>query len=315
MTSLMKIIIASGIFLVVAVICGYLTLTSIIKSEDVVVVPALTGKDAIYALEMLTDLRLNIKVKGSEYHADIPKNYIIFQEPSAGDEIKKDRDVHVVLSKGQKSFLLPDLVGMDIRQARIILEENDLNIGNLAKVFDNRSGPDRVMAQTPDSMETVIRGSDVDLLVSLGQRPKALAMPLLVELTLDDAILLLDREGLIMGEIRSTFSKEKPNGVVVAQEPAKGYRVTKGARVHLTINRLKVREISPGGIHVFRYSSPNGFLKRRVRIMMNMQGFSHSLYDAFVKPGEDIRLLVPRDPDVTLFVYEDDELILKKVIY
>jgi hypothetical protein len=48
---------------------------------------------------------------------------------------------------------------------------------------------------------------------------------------------------------------------------------------------------------------------------MNMQGFSHSLYDAFVKPGEDIRLLVPQDPDVTLFVYEDNELILKKVVY
>jgi hypothetical protein len=100
----MKIIIASGIFLVVAVICGYLTLTSIIKSEDVVVVPALTGKDAIYALEMLTDLRLNIKVKGSEYHADIPKNYIIFQEPSAGDEIKKIEMSMSYCQKDKRAF-------------------------------------------------------------------------------------------------------------------------------------------------------------------------------------------------------------------
>ena len=68
MKSLLKIIIISIIFVLVAVISGYLALTLLVKSEDVVVVPDLIGKDAIYALEVLTDLGLNIKVKLSLIH-------------------------------------------------------------------------------------------------------------------------------------------------------------------------------------------------------------------------------------------------------
>ncbi len=54
-------------FIFVAGISAYLTLTLIIKSEDTVIVPDLEGKDVVYALELLTELELITKVKGSEY--------------------------------------------------------------------------------------------------------------------------------------------------------------------------------------------------------------------------------------------------------
>ena len=69
------------IFILVVAISAYLTLTLIIKSEDTVVVPDLVGKDVVYVLELLTDLGLNTKVKGSEYSKEFSKNHIIFQEP------------------------------------------------------------------------------------------------------------------------------------------------------------------------------------------------------------------------------------------
>lgn len=313
MKSFLRIIIFAGIFLVGVGVSGYLTLTLLIKSEDVVVVPDLKGKDATYALEVLTDLGLNIKVKGFEYNPDVPKNHVAFQDPRAGNEIKKNRNVRVVISKGPKSLLLPCLIGMDIRQAKIILEENDLILGNIAKVFSNRGRLDEVIAQAPGPQETIVRESSVDLLISLGHRPKALAMPSLKGLALDDAILLLERDHLIVGEIKSTSKKEGPEGIVLAQEPAAGYRVTDGTRVNLTINRPGDKERSPKGIYLFRYRLANGFLKKHIKIVMNMHGFSFSFYDTFVKSGEEIKLLVPRDLDTTLFLYEDNELVLKKV--
>ncbi len=313
MRSFLKIIIVSTIFVLVTGISGYLALTLLIKSEDVVVVPDLIGKDAIYALEVLTDLGLNIKVKKIEYHAGIPKNHVVFQEPPAGSEIKKDRDVRIILSKGPKTFLLPELVGLDIRQAKIILEENDLKLGNVAKVYKERTRLDEIIAQTPDPRETITRGSVVNLLVSLGHKPKAFAMPSLGGLSLDDAIFLLERDRLILGKIQSTFREKKPDGIVVAQEPAHGYRVTESTRVNLTINRLVARERSPKRIYLFRYRLPNGFLRKHIKVVMNIQGFSYSFYDTFVKPGEEIRLLVPPVADVTLLLYKDKELILKKV--
>ena len=88
------------VFLLAAAASAYFTLTYIIKSEDTVIVPDLVGKDVVSALELLTDLHLNTKVSGSEYSPQFPKNHVVFQEPDAGSEIKKDRDVRIIISKG-----------------------------------------------------------------------------------------------------------------------------------------------------------------------------------------------------------------------
>ena len=73
------------VFLCVTGVSAYLTLTYLIKSENRVIVPDLEGRDVVYALEILTDLGLNIKVKGSEYSSDITKNHVIVQEPGPGE--------------------------------------------------------------------------------------------------------------------------------------------------------------------------------------------------------------------------------------
>lgn len=313
MKSFLKILIASALLVLVAGVTGYLTLTLLIKSEDIVVVPDLRGKDAIHALEVLTDLGLNIKVKAFEYNATVPKNHVVFQDPQAGNEIKKGRDVRVVLSKGAKTLLLPELIGLDLRQANIIIEENDLKVGNVAKIFNEQARLDEVIAQTPGPRETITRGSAVNLLVSRGHKPKAFAMTSLEGLSLEDAILLLERDQLILGKIQSTFKEELPDGIVVSQEPAAGYRVMEDTRVNLTINRLGTKEPSPRRAYLFRYRLPDGFLKKHIKVVMNIQGFSYSFYGTFVKPGEGIKLLVPPIADITLLLYEDKELILKKV--
>ncbi|MBW1858956.1 MAG: PASTA domain-containing protein [Deltaproteobacteria bacterium] len=79
-------------------------------------------------MDILTDLGLNIKVSGFEYRSDVPKNHVAYQHPGPGSEVKKDRDVRIVVSKGPKSLVVPNLVGMDIRQARIIMDENGLSV-------------------------------------------------------------------------------------------------------------------------------------------------------------------------------------------
>ncbi len=86
------------VFLIITGTTAYLTLTFIIKSEDTVVVPDLLGKDVVYSLEILTDLGLNTKIKGSEYSDDFPKNHVILQDPLPGAEIKKGRDLRILLS-------------------------------------------------------------------------------------------------------------------------------------------------------------------------------------------------------------------------
>ncbi len=308
-----------SLFVLIVGASAYLTLTLIIKSEDTVVVPDLSGENVVYVLELLTDLGLNTKVKGSEYSADVPENNVIFQEPEPGAEIKKGRDVRIIISKGAKSILMPNLKGLFVRQARIILEENSLRRGEISSTYSNTIKKDEIIAQIPSPGTMITRGECVNLLVSLGIRPLAYKMPDLIGLSLNSAITLIESIDLVLGEITTRFHKDKPLNTVVAQELLSGYRVTQGSSVNIVINRNPVQKgqnylNESEGIGLFRYRLKDGFLKRHIRVRLNSFGFSADLFDGFMKPGEEIWLLIPRKNNATVFLYEDGEL-LKTFVY
>ncbi len=307
------------LFVLIVGASAYFTLTLIIKSEDTVVIPDLSGKNVVYVLELLTDLGLNTKVKGSEYSADVPENNVIFQEPEPGSEIKKGRDVRIIISKGAKSILMPNLKGLSVRQSRIILEENSLRRGEISSTYSNNIKKDEVIAQVPSQGTMITRGECVNLLVSMGIRPRAYKMPDLIGLSLNSAITMIENMDLVLGEIKTHFYKGKPLNTVVAQELLSGYHVTHGSTVNLVINRKSVQKghnysNESQGAGLFRYRLKDGFLKRHIRVRLKCFGFSADLFDDFMKPGEEIWLLIPRKNDATVFLYEDGELI-KTLVY
>ena len=301
-------------FILVAGISAYLTLALIIKSEDTVIVPSLEGKDVVYALELLTELELNTKVKGSEYTADIPKNYVVFQEPQPGAEIKKGRDVKIILSKGPKTVSMPNLLDLSVQQANIILEEYGICQGELSRTYNKKVEKDHIIAQVPSQGTMISRGGCVDLLISMGVQSKAFKMPDLIGLTLEGALQSIEKVKLVIGEIKSSYHKNKPRDIIVKQAPTSGHRVISASPVSLTINRepRKVRSDQPYerfATSLFSYRLDNGFLKRRIRVSLNSAGFTNDLFDDYVKAGEEIWLLIPRDSEATLFLYENDKLI------
>ena len=310
MKPIFKIGVFVGLFLVVAGAMGYLTLRLIVRSEDVVVVPDLVGKDVVYALEILTGLGLNTKVAGFEYRADIPKNHVAHQEPRPGAEVKRDRDVRIMVSKGSQTVVVPNLVGMDVREANIIMEENGLASGAVSKTHSEQAARGEVMSQAPAPGGIVKRGDMIDLLVSLGRWPVRFKMPYLDGLAPEDAILILERSQLNLGQIRHVQRTDRPKGVVVEQEPSSGYPVTSGTLVNLTVNRSETSVALDKGLYVFHHHVIDGFLKKHIRLRVNAFGMLYDLYDVFQPPGEDVWLLVPYDPDVTFFLYQDEEAVL-----
>jgi beta-lactam-binding protein with PASTA domain len=298
-----------GLFLVVAGAMGYLTLRLIVRSEDVVVVPDLVGKDVVYALEILTGLGLNTKVAGFEYRADIPKNHVADQEPRPGAEVKRDRDVRIVVSKGSETVVVPNFVGMDVREANIIMEENGLAGGVGSKTHSEEAAKGEIISQAPAPGGIVKRGDIIDLLVSLGKWPMRYKMPYLDGLAPEDAILIMERSQLNLGQIRYVQRTDRPKGVVVDQEPSSGYPVTSGSLVNLTVNRSEKGMALGQGLHLLHHHVVDGFLKKHIRLRVNAFGFLYDLYDVFQPPGKDIWLLVPNDPDVTFFLYQDGEAI------
>ncbi len=305
-------------FILIGCLSAYFTLSFIIKREKTVLVPDLTGKDIVYVLELLTNMGLNTKVKGFDYSVEIPKNYIIFQDPEAGIEIKKGRDVNLVLSKGSEMVIMPNLIGMNFQKARIILEENDLSVRNIAGVYTKSLEPDEVFAQFPISGTRIPREGYADILISKGIRTKAFKMPSLEGFPMDQAILSAEDMQLTIGNIKSVYRKNIPLNVVIDHEPMDGYRVWPGTSVNLVINRIPGTKDETDlkqalGIGLFYYRMAPGFLKRHIQIRFNLYDQQIEIIDDYIKPGEEIWVLVPQNRDTVVLLYEDERLVETQV--
>lgn len=288
----------------------YFTIHLLIRSENRVVVPNLVGKEVVYALEVLSDLGLNTKVKGSQFDPDVPKHHIIGQSPDPGTEIKRGRDVRLVISKGVRAVVFPNLTGMDLTLANIIIEENDLHRRHLSYTYSRNQKKGTVLAQYPHSGAKGIRGNAVDLLVSMGPPPQWLQMSNLTGMRLDDAIAAIERNQLQVGTITQVEKPALAIDTVVAQSPDNGFPVLPGTVVDLSINRplAKVLNGQRRDVSLFRYRVAQGFLRQKVRVRINRADAAMDIYEDFVKPGEEVWLLILRDAPTTLFLFLDDEL-------
>lgn len=306
------------VFIGIAGVSTYVTLTLFLKGTETVNMPDLKGKHVVTALEILSELPLNIKLSRSEYSNEVPLHHVILQTPEAGSEIKKGREVRLVLSKGVLTLSVPNLKGISVQQARIILEESGLCVGETATTHSPDFPSDVVMAQTPEAGSTTEHHQCVNLLISAGRSPLEFIMPDLIRMSSEDAMLAIDNRKLRIGTVTTTYNRLFQPNEVVSQDPKPGYRVEENSQVNLTINRVPgqtgVKIPTASNFRLFTYRLEYGFLNSRVRIQLNSGGVAFDLFDDFLKPGEEIGLLVPDSGESSLLLFRDDELLITNAL-
>ena len=193
----------------------------------------------------------------------------------------------------------------------MIIEESGLAAGSLSHTYDSTMEEDHVIAQVPAAGTMITRHTRIDMLVSLGPHPVKYIMPDLSGLSLDQAVFLIEKTNLRVGDIRSEFDEKKNLDSVLRQEPPPGYQVIEGSPVHLIINRPSGgnRLHRPLYGSLLQYRIKSGFLKKHIRMELENLKTITDLFDDYMKPGQVIWVLVPRDQDATVFIYEDDELV------
>ncbi len=305
-----------AVFLFIAGVFAYLTISYSIKNEDIIVVPELTGRDVVNVLEQLSDLGLNTKVAGYEYTSAIPKNFVISQDPEPGTLIKEGRDVRIIFSKGPRSLFMPALTNMNYLNAGLLLDESGLDEGNLSYTHNDNYPKNQIIAQFPTEGTEIAKGMPVDLLISNGKKKLNFVMADLTELSIDDAVFYLEKNRLVIGEIKSVISDKVPGNTIISHDPPFGHKVTEGRKVKLQINRTsssgKKQFVHNPGTRLFRHRLEAGFLKKHIKAQLSCYGHIDEVFNDFVKPGEDIWVLVPYNTQATVFLYEDNELIKTK---
>ena len=136
----------------------------------------------------------------------------------------------------------PALVGLDQREALVVLAQEGLRVGRLSEQFDDRPFG-TVLAQSPDQGIVVPDGGSVDLVVSKGVE-MTLVPPEVVGMPRREAEVLLADRKLSVGELVSRDGLYPPD-TVLAVTPEPGRQVRAGTAVTLTVasGRVSVPDV------------------------------------------------------------------------
>src|SRR5262245_58582817 len=125
----------SSIFLMVAILVVAGTVSAITAMRFAihgreVVVPELAGKSEQEAREILSGIGLQLKVSSQRFSTDVPEGRIVSQTPNSGTSLKINRSVRVLVSRGDRKFAVPNLLGASLRAAQLTLGQRKFTLGN-----------------------------------------------------------------------------------------------------------------------------------------------------------------------------------------
>jgi len=154
-----------------------------------------------------------------------------FLESLTGEKLS----VILYISKGEQTFNMPDLTGLELNNAKNILSAFDMEINDIIYEFSELEPVDRIFGQTPAKDSTVTKSTEVKVFISKGINPEG-EIPGLIGLTEEEAILLLSLSGY---ENISILYEESPEEIekVFSQAPDSGTAYNKFAEVILIISR------------------------------------------------------------------------------
>lgn len=199
-------------------------------------VPRILTLEVDAARRLLASRELVLEETGTRHSELVPAGQILSQQPPPGESLKPGRKVKVLVSLGAEEFRAPELIGMPVPRARVVLGQEGLRLGDVAYVHFSGQRENLVVAQDPPPGAGVEREGRVDLLVSRGGPEVARVMPDLVGRRLPEARRALEAAGLRLGSQRPRRERGVPPGEVLRQSPLPGYPVRSKDLISLVVS-------------------------------------------------------------------------------
>lgn len=158
-------------------------------------VPAIVGKLGNQYERELESLGLQYELSGY-VESDLEKNFVVDTYPKSGSLLKKGDTVKVILSEGIEQVKVPDLTNKTLDEARVILRNNDLKIGNIEERFSEIYDIGKIMIQTPSYNSEVDKNKTVDVVISKGSETRLVIVPEFIGLDIVEAQNLATLNGI-----------------------------------------------------------------------------------------------------------------------
>lgn len=225
--------------LILALIADKIVMPTVTRQGSEFPLPDFASQRLLEAQISLSELDLSYKISSEEFSPGVPAGVILQQFPKANTKIKPGRVIKFVVSAGQRMIPIPELSGKSVRQAMLDLETFGLELGDIQWALSDTL-PERVVVFSyPAAGFEVPMGSLINLMVNRGRASSFTYMPLVVGLTIDEALKRLEDKGLLLG-VQSTRTDENylPETVLEQSEP-EGTELDVGAEIDLVISTIE----------------------------------------------------------------------------
>lgn len=202
-------------------------------------VPDIRGKTVEEAQEMegVKDIFL-IEVQGTRTTEEYQPGQIVEQDPAAGRTRKSNLVIQVYVAAEPEKVPMKDLVGMEYRQARVLLTDMGLDLKITTEtVSSDKYGADAVIETVPAADEPLVAGQTVILRVSTG--PETVTVPSFTGQDIANAVQNAQDLGLTVGEITYDTFSFAPQGQVIEQSIKPTSEVPGGTKISFTVSGQK----------------------------------------------------------------------------
>jgi len=202
-------------------------------------VPDIRGKTVEEAQEMegVKDIFL-IEVQGTRTTEEYQPGQIVEQDPTAGRTRKSNLVIQVYVAAEPEKVPMKDLVGMEYRQARVLLTDMGLDLKITTEtVSSDKYGADAVIETVPAADEPLVAGQTVILRVSTG--PERVTVPTFTGQDIANAVQNAQDLGLTVGEITYDAFSFAPQGQVIEQSIKPTSEVPGGTKISFTVSGQK----------------------------------------------------------------------------
>ena len=254
-------------------------------------VPNLTGMTRDEAEYAIIDAGFKLGTI-SEKQSNSPQGMVIAQLPSADSLAIPGTAIDITTSKIM-SVEMPNLVGLDIDSANEVLDNIQLEMGEITEL-SSESSPGIVLNQSIEAGTTALVGTPVDIVIAARE---TVEVPGLIGKKLDMAKYLIRSAKLKPGNIVKQVSTEKAD-TVLEQDPPTGTAVLEGESVDMVVSiieALKVPDVTGKLINEARTILENKDLRIGRIIKRTSTLGTGTVLDQDPKAGTEVDVGMPLD--------------------
>ncbi|SDD41670.1 Stk1 family PASTA domain-containing Ser/Thr kinase [Sporomusa acidovorans] len=279
-------------------------------SLNEVTVPDVVGKQVDTARNILISNNLRVSVSEA-YNEKVPAGYVISQQPEAGTTVKEQRTITIIVSKGGEITVVPDLRGLNRRDAELQIKNSGLKLGRVDEQFSDDAPPNTVINQNPRPPAQVTKGTAIDIVISKGTSPKKVVLPDFQGSLLSTIAAQLESLKLKQGKITEVPNDKYPPGTIVSQNPPPSSEVTEGSSIDFSVAKGV-----PGAVKraVVQITVPDGPSRQSLQIVVTDANGRRVAYEGTHKPGERIEKTVEGAGQVRVQVYINEKLLQEQTI-